>query len=237
LTVAGEHDDSDAFRMQRLDRFGCTGFYRIGDSDESNQSALATDEHCGLAIGAQLSAVSDNQTNCQSRPWYHADGTERWQDAPNGRPLRSLAFLGTDLYLASSDSLSIIVGATNQTTCQGGCNGVTLNDGFADAPHAGLASNGIDTAYFSVAGSVNQVRKYALVAKTFTIVSWNGVDRTGASAGNFSFAGAKEICSISTQRATSGSADDTGNGTTACGPHLDQSRAGSCHGKRRYPFC
>jgi hypothetical protein len=110
---------------------------------------------------------------------------------PNGRPVRSLTFWGTDLYIASSDSLSIIVGATNQTTCQGGCNGVPLNDGFSGVPHVGLASNGVDAVYFAVAGSVNQVWKYAPISKSFAVVAWNGVDRTGANGANFSFVGSK----------------------------------------------
>jgi hypothetical protein len=133
--------------------------------------------------------------------------------SPNGRPVFSLAFVGVDLYVASSESLSIIVGATNLPVCQGGCNGVVLNDGFSGVAHIGLTGNAVDTLYFSVAGSANQVWKYGVLNKTFTIVAFNGLDRTGASAGNFSFVGSKSNMLNLDPAGNLWIGDDTSNGT------------------------
>jgi hypothetical protein len=132
---------------------------------------------------------------------------------PNGRPVRSLAFFGNDLYIGSSDTLSRIGGAT-QATCQGGCNAAALADGFAGQPHVGLAADSTGI-YFAVAGSVNQVWHVTPMVggDAFAEVSAGGVDGNGNNAGGFAFVSAK--CNLF-QLDPSGNlwiGDDTSNGT------------------------
>jgi hypothetical protein len=95
---------------------------------------------------------------------------------PNGHPGRSLAFVGTDLYIGSVDAFSVIHDATS-SACQGGCNASTIADGFSGVPHVGLTSDGVDTIYFAV-GTFNQVWRYtpttglfAFIASSFSFVS------------------------------------------------------------------
>jgi hypothetical protein len=59
--------------------------------------------------------------------------------APNGRPVRSLTFVGANLYLGTPDGLSVIKNAT-ASTCLGGCNGVPVVDGFTGMDHVGLTT-------------------------------------------------------------------------------------------------
>lgn len=94
---------------------------------------------------------------------------------PNGRPMRAMAFVGTDLYLASSDSLSVIRGAVNPA-CQGGCNAQIVVDGFVGTGHVGLTTDGIDRLYFAVN---NQVWRYSISGGSSSPVSTAGVDPTG----------------------------------------------------------
>jgi hypothetical protein len=95
---------------------------------------------------------------------------------PSGHPGRSLAFVGTDLYIGSVDAFSVIHGATS-ASCQGGCNASVIADGFSGVPHVGVTSNGIDTVYFAV-GTYNQVWRYtpgtglfSFIASTFSFVA------------------------------------------------------------------
>jgi hypothetical protein len=110
---------------------------------------------------------------------------------PNGRPMRAMAFIGSDLYLGSSDSLSMIFNATNPA-CTGGCNASALNDGFAGTAHVGLATDGFNI-YFAVAGSVNQVWRYSIqsAGPGFPIVKSFAEVSAGGAAGAFSFADTK----------------------------------------------
>jgi hypothetical protein len=109
--------------------------------------------------------------------------------SPNGRPLRAMAFVGNDLYLGASDSLSVIHGATS-SLCTGGCNAVAIADGFAGVPHVGLASDGA-LLYFAVSGSANQVWRYSPSTPTLALVASGGVDASGGNAAGFSFDDAK----------------------------------------------
>ena len=93
--------------------------------------------------------------------------------APNGRAVRSLAFVGSDLYLASTDSLSVIKNAV-ASTCQGGCNGVALADGFAGAAHVGITSDGINRLYIAINGQV--VWRYTISSRAMQRVSTGGPD-------------------------------------------------------------
>jgi hypothetical protein len=106
--------------------------------------------------------------------------------SPNGRPVRSLAFVGADLYLASSDSLSVIKNAV-ASTCQGGCNGVPVSDGFSGTAHAGLTSDGINRLYIAINGQ--GVWRYTISSGAMQLISTSGTNpETGATL-TFAFVG------------------------------------------------
>ena len=74
---------------------------------------------------------------------------------PNGRPMRAMAFLGPDLYVATDQGLAVVHTAGACIGNAGGCgNAVPVPDGFAGAAHVGLASDGASKLYFSVNGGV-----------------------------------------------------------------------------------
>ncbi len=103
--------------------------------------------------------------------------------APNGRPIRSLAFVGSDLYLAHTDGLAVIKNAV-ATNCQGGCNGVAVADGFSGKAHAGLTSDGINRLYMSVN---NQVWRYTISSGAATLISTGGNDANSGAVVPFAF--------------------------------------------------
>ena len=110
---------------------------------------------------------------------------------PSGHFGRALAFVGPDLYIGSIDAFSVIHNAAS-TTCTGGCNAVVINDGFPGIVHPGLASDGADAVYFSVAGNPllpgsSQVWRYSASSQQYTFIAQGGADRNGANASNFSF--------------------------------------------------
>ena len=106
--------------------------------------------------------------------------------SPNGRPIRSLAFVGPDLYLASSDSLSVIRNAV-ASTCLGGCNGVPIHDGLAGSSHVGITSDGINRLYVSVNG--HGVYRYTISTGAMDLVSTGGADPNTGAALPFAFVG------------------------------------------------
>jgi hypothetical protein len=98
--------------------------------------------------------------------------------APNGRPIRSLAFVGPDLYLGTKDGLSVIKNAV-AATCLGGCNGVHISDGFSGVDHVGLTTDGINRLYMSIDGQ--GVWRYTVSTGAMQLVSTGGNDpNTGA---------------------------------------------------------
>jgi hypothetical protein len=98
--------------------------------------------------------------------------------SPNGRPVRSLAFVGNDLYLGSADGLSVIRNAVAKT-CLGGCNAVHISDGFSGVEHLGLTTDGINRLYMSVNGQ--GVWRYTISSGAMTLISSGGPDpNTGA---------------------------------------------------------
>ena len=114
-------------------------------------------------------------------------------NTPSGHPARGFAFVGPDLYIASIDALSVIHNATSNV-CTGGCNAIVLNDGFSSVVHTGITSNGIDTIYFSVAGTFpggSQVFRYVPTTQMYSFVAQGGADASGGNASNFSFVSAK----------------------------------------------
>jgi hypothetical protein len=116
-------------------------------------------------------------------------------NTPQGHPARAFAFIGNDLFIASVDTLSVILNATSPS-CTGGCNATAISDGFTGTVHTGLTSDNVSTVYFAVAGSQqvpgsSQIWRYSTTDGHFTFVSQGGVDRNGANPSNFSFVAGK----------------------------------------------
>lgn len=106
--------------------------------------------------------------------------------SPNGRPIRSLAFAGADLYLATNDGLSVIKNAV-ASGCQGGCNGVRVADGFSGAAHLGLASDGLDRLYLAINGL--GVYRYTISTGLTQLISTGGNNPQTGAALPFAFVG------------------------------------------------
>jgi hypothetical protein len=96
--------------------------------------------------------------------------------SPNGRPIRSLAFVGPDLYLGSADGLSVIKNAVAKT-CLGGCNGVHISDGFSGVEHVGLTTDGINRLYMSINGQ--GVWRYTISTQAMQLIANSGTDPNG----------------------------------------------------------
>lgn len=74
---------------------------------------------------------------------------------PNGRPMRAMAFLGADLYVATDQGLAVVHKAAACVNNSGGCgNAVPVQDGLGNAAHVGLTTDGAGKVYFSANGSV-----------------------------------------------------------------------------------
>ena len=106
--------------------------------------------------------------------------------SPNGRPIRSLTFVGADLYLGTSDGLSVIKNAV-ASTCQGGCNGVLVADGFVGTPHVGLTSDGLNRIYMAVNGQ--GVYRYTISTQQLQLISTGGNDPNTGAPLTFAFVG------------------------------------------------
>lgn len=106
--------------------------------------------------------------------------------APNGKPIRSLAFVGADLYIASTGGLSVIKKAT-ATSCLGGCNGVLISDGFTGSAHVGMASDGINQLYVAINGQ--GVWRYTISSGAMRLVATGGIDPNTGAAVPFTFVG------------------------------------------------
>ena len=122
-----------------------------------------------------------------------AQTVESVGNTPQGHAARAFAFVGNDLYIASVDALSVIRNAAS-VSCTGGCNAVTIADGFASESHTGMTSDRVSAVYFAVAGSTpgsSQIWRYTPSNALFTFVSSGGVDKNGAHASSFSFAASK----------------------------------------------
>ena len=105
--------------------------------------------------------------------------------APDGRPVRAMAFVGPDLYLATTDSLAVIRNAV-APTCLGGCNGVRLDDGFTRASHGGITTDGINRLYEAVGAAV---WRYTISTGHMDLVSTGGTDPNTGAALTFAFVG------------------------------------------------
>ncbi len=104
---------------------------------------------------------------------------------PNGRPVRGLAFVGSDLYIATSQNLAVIQNAT-APTCTGGCNAIALADGFGGLEHVGLATDGINRIYMAVVG-VGVIRYSIKTVGSTAVVSTSGLSPTTQAPVSYSF--------------------------------------------------
>ena len=130
--------------------------------------------------------------------------------SPNGRPVRSVAFVGADLYLGTVDGLSVIKSATS-AQCQGGCNGVPVQDGFAGAAHVGLTSDRISKLYESING--NGVWRFDVTSQTTTLIATGGVNPVTGTQTTFAFvAGHSNLLQLD-QQGNLWIGDDSSDGT------------------------
>lgn len=106
--------------------------------------------------------------------------------SPNGSPVRSVAFVGKDLYLGSSNGLSVIKNAV-ASTCQGGCNGVLISDGFSGTAHVGVTSDGLNRVYVAVNGQ--GVWRYTVSTGAMHLVATGGTNPDTGVQSNFAFVG------------------------------------------------
>ena len=106
--------------------------------------------------------------------------------APNGRPVRSLAFVGPDLYLTTTDGLAVIKNAVAKT-CLGGCNGVAIQDGFSGTAHVGITSDGINRCYIAINGQ--GVWRYTISTGAMQLISTGGPDPNTGALLTFAFVG------------------------------------------------
>ena len=106
--------------------------------------------------------------------------------APSGGSVRSLAFVGADLYLGTSNGFAVIKNAV-ATTCLGGCNGVAISDGFSGTSHVGLTSDGINRVYVAVNGQ--GVWRYTVSTGAMHLISTGGNDANTGAALTFAFVG------------------------------------------------
>ena len=106
--------------------------------------------------------------------------------APNGRSVRSLAFAGADLYMGTTDGLAVIRNAV-AATCQGGCNGTPVADGFTGVAHVGVTSDGINKLYMSING--HGVYRYTISTGAMQQISTGGLDPNTGALLTFAFVG------------------------------------------------
>ena len=91
----------------------------------------------------------------QMNPTAQNQTVESVGGTPNGRPMRAMAFLGADLYVATDQGLGIVHSATTCINNTGGCgNALAVPDGLAGSAHVGLTTDGAGKVYFSANGSV-----------------------------------------------------------------------------------
>jgi hypothetical protein len=131
--------------------------------------------------------------------------------SPNGRPVRALVFIGNDLYIASSDSLSVIKNAT-AATCTGGCNAVALADGFSGQEHVGLATDGINRIYMAVNGT--GVIRYSIASNSTSVVSTSGLSPITQTPASYAFVAGHSNLLFLDRLGNLWIGDDTSGGTT-----------------------
>jgi hypothetical protein len=105
---------------------------------------------------------------------------------PGGRQILSLAFAGSDLYVAYDGGLAVIKNAV-APTCQGGCNPVPIQDGFLGTQHVGVTTDGLDRVYVAING--HGVWRYTISTGAMSPVSNGGADANTGAAVPFVFVG------------------------------------------------
>ncbi len=99
------------------------------DGNQPTAAALGPDGklYIGFLKGGNVKRIVGPDTGA-------AQTVESVGNTPQGHPARAFAFVGNDLYIGSADALSVIHNATS-TSCTGGCNAVTISDGFSGVSH------------------------------------------------------------------------------------------------------
>jgi hypothetical protein len=121
-------------------------------------TAVALGPEGKLYVGFLKSGNIKRVTNpSQINPTPQNQTVESVGSIPNGRPMRSMAFLGADLYVATDQGLAVVRNAPSCIANQGGCgNAVLVQDGHVGSAHVAVTSDGIGRLYFSVNGSVSR---------------------------------------------------------------------------------
>jgi hypothetical protein len=148
---------------------GVSGFI-MSETQIAPSFGLAGDEPTALALGPDGNLYVGFLKNGNIKrvvnplvdPFSDINRTQIVQSvgtSPNGRPVRSIAFVGNDLYMGTTEALAVITNAVSPQ-CQGGCNAVVIADGFIGGGHVGLTSDGINRLYVAVNG--NGVWRYTI---------------------------------------------------------------------------
>jgi hypothetical protein len=135
-----------------------------GITPEAPGSGLGGDQPTALALGPDGKLYVGFLKNGNIKritnpslqnPFLQTQTVESVGSTPNGRPMRAMAFLGADLYIATDQGLALVHNATGCLNNSGGCgNAVPVTDGLAGSAHVGLATDNAGKVYFSANGSV-----------------------------------------------------------------------------------
>ena len=119
-------------------------------------TAIALGPDTKLYVGFLKNGNIKRVTNpSQSNPTQQNQTVESVGGTPNGRPMRAMAFLGADLYVATDQGLGVVHNAGACLNNTNGCgNAVIVQDGFVGANHVGLTTDGSSKVYFSVGAAV-----------------------------------------------------------------------------------
>lgn len=187
--------------QQLVPKFGLAG-------NLPNSSALGPDGNLYVGFiknGNVVRIVHPTLSNTDPTQIVQSVGT-----SPNGRPIRSLTFVGPDLYLGTSDGLSLIKNAV-ASTCQGGCNGVPVGDGFAGKAHVGLTSDGLNRIYMAINGA--GVYRYTISTAMTQLISTGGPDPNTGTSLTFAFVGGDSNLTMLDRLGNLWVGDDISDGT------------------------
>jgi hypothetical protein len=142
--------------------------------DQPTATALGPDGklYVGFLKNGNIKRITNPST---SNPTSQNQTVESVGSTPNGRPMRAMAFLGADLYVATDQGLAVVHNAAACIGNAGGCGkAVTVQDGFTGVAHVGLTTDGASKVYFSASGSVYRYapadRRVVSVATGFLFV-------------------------------------------------------------------